>query len=160
MYTDKVEGLVKTSIWIISWIGGILPLVNIYEKKVSGSAYLIFALSLLSEFVPQIKGKVHFIAKLIHTFFCGIILMVLCMAICFLTTDIALSEIIAFRFTIIIVVYIVVNFILLWLFNDDNDLNESIVTDFQDIQESAKIARYKFDESLKGGNLGNINKGE
>ena len=46
-----------------------------------GSAYFIFALSLLMEFAIKIRDKTDIISKFIHTVFCCMILIILFMAI-------------------------------------------------------------------------------
>ena len=72
LYENKIESLIKVVIWIISWIGGILVLLGDENKEVLGSAYFIYMLSLLMEFVPKIYDKTQFWSKFLHTLLCFI----------------------------------------------------------------------------------------
>ena len=60
LYENKIESLIKVVIWIISWIGGILVLLGDENKEVLGSAYFIYMLSLLMEFVPKYMIRHNF----------------------------------------------------------------------------------------------------
>lgn len=66
-YRSKEENTIRGSVWMISWIIGI-AFQPATSPKVLGSAYFIFALSLLLEFVPESKKCPW--AKLIHGVFC------------------------------------------------------------------------------------------
>ena len=157
LYSDKIEALIKDSIWIISWIGGILTLQDVTDKRTLGGAYFIFTLSLLMEFAPQIKGKSYFRSKLSHTLFCGSISIIMFMAIGLLVgikgDDLYFN--IMFNLSIAVMGYIVFTFILLWL-GKEEDIKDTKVGETHTAISSKDLAVRKFQESLDGGKLGRI----
>ncbi len=152
LYTNKIEMAIKISIWIISWIGGILVLQNEEINNTLGCAYFIFSLSLLMEFVPQIGNKRHFGSKLIHTLFCICILIDLFMSINLLLGGNGDETYYNIMFLVskIIIIYMAINFIILWLFGAykaeiEIDLNHTF-------ENEQKI----FEEKLTHGYLGSV----
>lgn len=66
-YRSKGENAIRCAAWMASWIVGIV-LQSTLEPKALGSAYLIFATSLMLEFVPESKEVLG--PKVIHGLFC------------------------------------------------------------------------------------------
>lgn len=157
LYENKIESLIKIVIWIISWIGGILVLLETEDKKVLGSAYFIYMLSLLMEFVPKIYGKTQFWSKFLHTLLC-FMMSVVCLLAVGILCGVQLPDwgyTIMSILTIMVIVYMVVDSFVLWL-EPINSLNEekSCGSDCNlDSQESIFIKR------LLEGNLGCIDEG-
>lgn len=160
LYSNKLEALVKDAIWIISWIGGILILQDATDKKTLGGSYFIFSLSLLMEFAPQINGKKHFWSKILHTLFCGSILVIMLMAIGLLVEvkDNGTYGDTMFFLSKLSMGYIVINFILSWLGEEANTENVSLAANEAQSSSDA-LAIQKYEESLNGGKLGHIDKG-
>lgn len=156
LYSNKIESLIKDSIWIISWIGGILALQDVADKRTLGGSYFIFSLSLLMEFAPQIKGKSYFRSKLFHTLFCGSILIIMFMAIGLLIgiKGETLYFNIMFALSVAAIGYIVLNLVLLWLGKEYSE--DMRVTEDNNVISSNSLAVQKFQESLNGGKLGHI----
>lgn len=160
LYPNKIEALIKDSIWIISWIGGILILQNTTDKRTLGGSYFIFSLSLLMEFASQINEKTYFRSKLLHTLFCGSISFIMFMAVGLLvgvkSNSVYLN--IMFGLSIAVIVYIFLNLILLWLGKEENneDIKE-IRTDNN--TDSNYLAVQQFQLSLIDGKLGRIGEG-
>lgn len=157
LYSNKIEALIKDSIWIISWIGGILIVQDVIEKRTLGGAYFIFSLSLLMEFAPQIKDKSYFRSKLSHTLFCTSILIIMFMAIGLLVglEGNHLYFNIMFLLSIVALGYIVLTFFLLWLGKEEDSRNTR-VDGTHSVISSNDLAVQKFQESLNGGKLGHI----
>ena len=156
LYSDKIEALIKDSIWIISWIGGIFIVQDVTDKRTLGGAYFIFSLSLLMEFAPQIKGKSYFRSKLFHTLFCGSILSIMFMAIGLLVgiKGDKLYFNIMFALSIAAIGYIILTLFLLWLGKEDT--KDTRVAESHSAISSSDLAVQKFQESLNGGKLGRI----
>lgn len=66
-YRSKGENVIRCAAWMASWIVGIV-LQSTLEPKALGGAYLIFAISLMLEFVPENKTLLG--PKIIHGLFC------------------------------------------------------------------------------------------
>ena len=158
LYTEKREAMIKIASWIVSWIGGILVLFGTEDKAILGSAYFIYSLSLLMEFVPKIYKKVKFINKLIHTIFCFSILIVFLLSMAILLGVILSNRLymVMFGITICIVAYMIIDMFFLWLQKEKLKMNSV------DIGISKKMhdEQVKFKETLTNGYLGSINKGE
>lgn len=155
LYTNKIEALIKTVIWIISWIGGILVLLDTTDKNVLGSAYFIYTLSLLMEFVPKIYGKAEPWSRFLHTVFCFTIAIV-----CVLAAAILFGATLSNGFftlmlvlTCFVIAYMVIDTFALWMELDRGVKNMEEKNNSKDLVES------KFEEKLISGNLGNIGKG-
>ena len=73
-YRTKEENLVRGTVWIASWIVGIV-VQNAMNQKAMGGAYFIFASSLLLEFVPQSRTKV--LTRFVHALFSSVLLVIL-----------------------------------------------------------------------------------
>lgn len=73
-YRSKGENLARGSVWMASWLIGIIAQ-QIENEQALGGAYLIFALSLLLEFLPE--SKEYFLPKLVHSIFYILLLMML-----------------------------------------------------------------------------------
>lgn len=155
LYTNKIEALIKTVIWIISWIGGILVLLNTTDKHPLGSAYFIYTLSLLMEFVPKIYGKVEPWGRFLHTVFCFTIAIVciLAVAILFGATLPNGFFTLMWGLTCFVIVYMVIDTFLLWMELDPD------VKNMEEENNNEGLIKSKFEEMLIGGNLGNIEKG-
>lgn len=155
LYTNKVEALIKTVIWIISWIGGILVLLNTTDKNVLGSAYFIYTLSLLMEFVPKIYGKTESWSRFLHTVFCFTIsiVLVLASAILFGATLPNGFFTLMLVLTCLVIAYMVIDTFTLWMGLDQG------VKNIEEKNDSKNLIESKFEEMLIRGNLGNIGKG-
>lgn len=156
LYENKIESLIKVVIWIISWIGGILVLLGTENKEILGSAYFIYMLSLLMEFVPKIDGKTQFWSKLLHTLLC-FMMSIVCLLSVGILFGVALPDLgytVMSVLTIIVIVYMVVDSFVLWL-EPENSLVE--VNNNSDRELGSQ--ELKFSERLLEGNLGNIDKG-
>lgn len=153
--------LIKVMIWIISWIGGIVVLVGTRNKDVLASAYFIYSLSLLMEFVPKIDGKTRFLSRLLHTIFCFMIV-VICVLSVTILLGATLPEVfyeLMFKFTIGIIIYMSLDAFVLWVSEDD--IEKNIHTDFnRSVEQQKEIQKEIFKENLIKGNLGKINIGE
>lgn len=155
LYTNKIEALIKTVIWIISWIGGILVLLDTTDKNVLGSAYFIYTLSLLMEFVPKIYGKTEPWSRFLHTTFCFTIAIVCVLAVAILFGA-TLSNgffTLMFVFTCFVIVYMIIDTFVLWMELDQG------VRNVEEKNNSNGLVESKFEEMLIKGNLGNIGKG-
>lgn len=157
LYKNKIEALIKVVIWIISWIGGILVLLKTENKAVLGSAYFIYMLSLLMEFVPKIYGKTEFWSKFVHTILCFAMSIV-----CLLSVGILFGvslPVIGFKvmsaLTIIVIAYMVIDTFVLWLEPENNFANNKKDNDDLDLNVQEQI----FYQNLSEGNLGNIDGG-
>ena len=155
LYTNKMEALIKTVIWIISGIGGILALLDTQDANALGSAYLIYTLSLLMEFAPKIYGKTESWSRLLHTVFCFVIAIVCVLAISILI-GVTLPK---GCFTVMLVLiclvigYMLIDTFLLWL-----ELDQGIKI-AERASDNKSLAELKFEKKLIGGNLGSIEKG-
>ncbi len=154
LYPNKIEALIKDSIWIISWIGGILILQDVADKRALGGSYFIFSLSLLMEFVPQIRGKSYFRSRFLHTLFCSSILIMMFMAVSLLVGIKGSNRHfnIMFGLSVAVMGYIALNFIILWLGKEDESENISVNT----VNSSDDLSIQKIQESLDSGKLGHI----
>ena len=68
LYTDDLESVIKTCIWIFSAIGGIWTQ-QFADAQARGGAFFIFALSLMMEFAPKLKEKFGVVARIVHLIF-------------------------------------------------------------------------------------------
>lgn len=157
LYENKIESLIKVVIWIISWIGGILVLLGTEDKEVLGSAYFIYMLSLLMEFVPKIYGKTQFWSKLLHTLLC-FMMSVVCLLAVGILFGVSLPDLgytVMLILTIIVIAYMVIDTFVLWLESENSlvDVENNSSDGNLDSQE------LKFFERLLEGNLGHIDKG-
>lgn len=167
LYKNKMEMIIKVLAWGISWIGGIVAVLNVQEKNPLNSAYFIFALSLLIEFAPMIKEKQEFISRIAHTLFCGLMLVLLFMATVPLIANKTLESKyynVMFGITVAILVYMVVDLIVLWVSPENIDFvpNASVINteDLEDYKEDNRnlACKEEFQNKLRGGNLGDIGK--
>lgn len=76
LYTDDLESVIKTCIWLFSAIGGIWTQ-QFADARARGGAFFIFALSLMMEFAPKLKEKSGFIARTVHLVFLIAIIVIL-----------------------------------------------------------------------------------
>lgn len=161
LYDNKIEMVIKILIWTISWIGGILILQDKTATNTLASAYFIFSLSLLMEFIPQISSKKEFVSKLLHTFFCIIILFLFLMSINLLLGSIGNEKYYnnMFILSIVVIIYMVINFLCLWLIGEGK-IKETANENSDENDVNLKKAQQLFQDKLFNGNLGNINKGE
>lgn len=160
LYENKIEALIKILIWIISWIGGILTLLGTEEKRVLGSAYFIYTLSLLMEFVQKIDNKTLFLSKLLHTVFC-LLMSIVCMLSIGVLFGLSLPDgyfTLMFILTVVVIAYMIVDLFLLWVISEkkikDNKIN--------DINMDSNALLERFNDKLSKGDLGdieNINQG-
>lgn len=65
-YRSKGENLARGGVWMASWLIGIIAQQTANQQTLGG-AYLIFALSLLLEFLPE--SKEYLLAKIVHGIF-------------------------------------------------------------------------------------------
>lgn len=157
LYKDKVEALIKVLIWIISWIGGILVLLGSENKDVLGSAYLVYTLSLLMEFVPRIHEKTELWSRVIHTILCFKL-----SAVCALSVSILLGVSlpdafysVMFALTVCVIIFMVIDTFILWIKQEKIDISIGNV----EIDKKKCNEEQKFQKSLYKGNLGNIEEG-
>lgn len=73
-YRSKGENAVRAIIWMISWLIGI-AIQSSTNHQAIGGAYLIFALSLLLEFVPESRTRPF--ARFLHGLFCALLIIML-----------------------------------------------------------------------------------
>lgn len=66
-YRSKGENLTRCGVWIASWIFGIL-IPSLIGQTALGGSYLIFAASMMLEFIPESRSRPWAIAA--HGFFC------------------------------------------------------------------------------------------
>ena len=148
LYHNKLESMIKTVIWVISWVGGIL---TINDSNIgTASAYFLFSLALLMEFAEKIKRKKERVAIIFHAVFCIINATLLIMAFCVFVLDSVRIDIM-FRLSIFLVIYIVVDCILVWIIPE----NLPKPTESND-KKQRKETIESFNESLTSGLLGNI----
>lgn len=76
LYTDDLESVIKTCIWIFSAIGGIWTQ-QFVDARARGGAFFIFALSLMMEFAPKLKEKSGVVARIVHLVFLTAIIVML-----------------------------------------------------------------------------------
>ena len=76
LYTDDLESVIKTCIWIFSAIGGIWTQ-QFADAQARGGAFFIFALSLMMEFAPKLKEKFGVVARIVHLIFLTAIIVIL-----------------------------------------------------------------------------------
>lgn len=157
LYKNKLEAFIKVVIWIISWIGGILVLLDTEDKNVLGSAYFIYMLSLLMEFAPKIHGKTQFWSKFSHTLLCFMMSFVCLLAVGILlgVTLPDLGYTVMSILTIIVIVYMVIDSFVLWIEPENTLLDAENNISNRDL-DSLKLI---FNKRLLEGNLGNIDKG-
>lgn len=156
LYNNKIEALIKVIIWIISWIGGIFVLLDTENKEVLCSAYFIYMLSLLMEFVPKIHRMKEFGSRIIHSIFCFIMAIIFLLAVGVLF-GVSLPETgydIMLNLTTVVIVYMAIDVFVLWLEPENKPLDIKS-NDIDSIFES----RETFSERLSNGNLGDINGG-
>lgn len=154
LYSNKYEMLIKVMIWIISWIGGIVVLLGTKNNDVLASAYFIYSLSLLMEFVPKIEGKTRFWSRFLHTIFC-FMMAIICVLSVTILLGATLPQIcysIMFKLTIGIIVYMSLDAFVLWISTDDAKKNIDFIQN-----NSTEQQKIIFEENLYQGNLGNIN---
>lgn len=157
LYENKIEALIKIVIWIISWIGGILALLGTDEKRVLGSAYFIYMLSLLMEFAPKIYKKTEFWSKFLHTIFC-FAMSIVCLLSIGILFGASLPNIffnIMLGLTIFIIVYMIIDLFILWVGTERNIT--CVVNNNAD--KDLDKQKIKFEERLSEGYLGNIKEG-
>lgn len=155
LYKNKIESLIKVIIWIISWIGGILVLLKADNKEVLGSAYFIYMLSLLMEFVPKINSKVQFYSRLLHTVLCFMMTCVFLLSAC-IVYGVKLHNywyVVMFILTISIIIYMIGDSFILWL-----EPKPSYIENNDDLERTESAQEKKFNDRLLKGNLGNITK--
>lgn len=72
-YRSKEENTTRISVWMASWIIGIVVQPNTNYRSLGG-AYLIYSISLLLEFIPE--KRTTFLAKIFHTLFCALLILI------------------------------------------------------------------------------------
>lgn len=157
LYENKIESLIKVVIWIISWIGGILVLLGGENKEVLGSAYFIYMLSLLMEFVPKIYDKTQFWSKFLHTLLC-FIMSIVCLLSVSILFGVSLPDFgytLMSVLTIIVIAYMSIDSFILWLEPANNLAN----IENSNSDNNLENEELEFSERLLKGNLGNIDKG-
>ena len=154
LYKGKIEYLIKLIIWLLSWTIGII--VARYQGNNIGSAYFIFSLALLMEFSSQIIDKKEYISRILHTIFCIMMVLVIVFSILsILLTDHKIYDCILYVLSWCIMVYMILDCIILWVSKDKED---ETVNNEKDEDKQIKFMMDKFNENLKGGNLGKIKK--
>lgn len=73
-YRSKGENTLRGGAWMASWLIGIAAQ-NTVDQQALGGAYIIFALSMLLEFVPERKSQPF--SRLIHSLFCVLLFIML-----------------------------------------------------------------------------------
>lgn len=89
-HRSKEENIVRTLVWMASWLIGIV-IQSTTNHQALGGAYLIFASSLLLEFVPE--SKKHSIIKFLHGIFCMLLSIMLLGSILLIFEEITPDEI-------------------------------------------------------------------
>lgn len=122
LYQNKSEALVKILIWIVSWISGIAVIIKSDDKRAIAGAFLLFSLSLLMEFGPEIKKKTHIISRIVHCFFCFSLMIILLGSFASIMGDRLLGErvlgifnVIMFSISIAIVISMLADYVLIWI---------------------------------------------
>ena len=158
LYVNKSELLVKDIIWAISWIGGIYAISNTSDKQALSSAYLIFSLSLLMEFGMKIKGKKHWLSRVIDGVFCFAIICILLMSITSLVGAPLCDKHykIMFNISVGIMIFMLLDFLITWIEPDVKPLDNKEKD--KDKKTDDKVCL--FEEKLYSGCLGDINKGD
>ncbi len=150
LYNNKIESLIKTTIWVISWMGGVLTI----TKSCDGiaSAYFLFSLSLLMEFADKIKGEKEYAANVLHAIFCILSALLLVLSFGMLIT-IKISTDFLYAISIILTAYMCVDCVLMWFIP-----NLSITkTDLDSNGDSGKSNEVEcFNNNLTEGALGKI----
>ena len=151
LYDSKMEYLVKYIIWLISWGGGVFVLRNAQDGI--ASAYLLFSLSLLTEFSSHINKTTVWISKVPHTIFCTPMIGILFFSFTSLLSAScpATTHNIMFYFSCFIMLYITIDFILLWCFGDNTPPILS-----QTSRPSTTNPADLFNDNLASGGLGTI----
>lgn len=72
-YRSKGENICRGFVWMASWVVGIV-LPQTANQQALGGAYLIFAASLLLEFIPE--GRTLPFARITHGIFCVLLLLI------------------------------------------------------------------------------------
>lgn len=156
LYKNKIEYLVKITIWWISWIGGI----NATSSHIDGlsGACFIFALSLLMEFGAQIVKKHMLLSRILHTTYCLAVVAILLLS----ATNLFASNcdtdysMILYNISLGVMIYMSIDVFVLWISPGDNSTeNEKSNVDEEKlkmIEETLKV----FEEKLNAGNIGNV----
>lgn len=153
LYHNKVESLVKSAFWVISWVGTILSHKNDGFKILNGS-YFILSLSLLMEFVPQIKEKKYFLSRMIHTIFCVILILVFIVS-CGSLMGLEVSKCwpnTIYILTMAAIIFVCIDVVVLWITKDVVAVSDDNSTKSLETEEYIRM----YQESLKNGKLGSI----
>lgn len=154
VFQDKQKYLIKLIFWIFSWVGGIYVLND--KSDGVGSAYLLFSLSLLLDFAPLVTNKNSgFVIRLIHVILFFIVFGVFFLSAIILFTGVYKTIIhrIMFILTIIIMVFVFIDFFILSCSQGKNNSHQ--------INDGSNHNNYEaeiteFNKCLYNGNLGSI----
>lgn len=164
-YTNEVEALIKGIIWGLSWCAGILANQKITDMRALSSSYLMFALSLLMEFGLRIKGRKHWLSRIIYAIYCAALACIVIIATASLM-GITFSQDyykIMFEITKVIMIFMVIDIVIVWIEPNSEKINISKRENTNSINSNDLIndERNIFKEKLFIGYLGDIyNKGD
>lgn len=165
LYTDKIEAMIKGIILGVSWLGGIVTIKDTADTRALSSAYMIFALSILMEFGLRIKGKKHWLSRVIYVIYLGAMISILLIAIMCLTGTTFRTDHykIMFELSKWIMIFIGLDIIIVWIGPDvehksiwKNKKNDAVSKRLTVESDEVKL----FNEKLFNGYLGNIDKGD
>lgn len=155
LYENKIESFLRVLGWVASWAGGILSIV-INSKTLFSSAYFIFSISLLMEFAPRIDKIKYKLGRIIYTLFCFSIAIIWIISVISLLTGIDdnyVLNIIMFIISICVLVYMIIDCAILWLFGFEKKTDVPSKNSNSNISEKAEVC---FNKNLSSGQLGSI----
>lgn len=156
-YPNKTESVIKISIVIASWLGGILVLKLEKVTEGIGSAYFLFSLSVLMEFVEKCRNKNNGLARFLLSIFIALALGILGFAfLLILGAPLSPNNInTMFRLSEVITICLLVNLFIAWN-TKELDLHNQPTSQSADPQSETE--RQMFLTNLEGGVLGRIKK--
>lgn len=153
LYENKVEILLRWIFWSFSWTVGINSVHSASDKKAVASAYFIFAVSIMMEFIVRCAHKQTLAGRLISFFFMlstGIMLLLSASALVGNPVFSASYDVMYF-ILLGVVFYITFDFASVWLLTDKETRQPVNVVQKTDNQEANT-----FNEKLHTGRLGNV----
>lgn len=157
LYPNKVEYLIKLAIWMVSWIAGISVLTK--ETGGVGSAYFIYSLSLLMEFLLKIKEKNSILSRVLHTLFCFAIgaMTILSSRLLFAAQYVETLHTVLDGLAYGILGFMILDCAVLWCSKEDSVSNNPPKYDQSQME---KRILHQFEQRLRSGSLGDIDGGE
>lgn len=156
LYSNKIESMIKNTIWIILWIASVYSIVKSFENNLEENAsviatsYFMFSLSLMMEFYDRIiSPKVKTLSRLFHGLFAILLIATFIFSSIIMFTPIKNINILdaLFYISITINAFLFLDILLCLFLKSVPESN----TEYDDITKKIK-------EKSKTGLLGNINK--